>query len=215
MSSIAPRQRHITRLCIIDSMLPICNPHQGSGLDTIILVPPLHKGFGLDSLLLESSPLGSHDGPHRGNGMLFRPAGWGHNLYSGACTDVCRSQSVSLHGTSEPVKADLALMPASSTPITHTSLSVPTLPPEGQADSALMGPLPSASPSMQRRSPWEEEDWSRPSVELVTYELELDTASCKVTFCQSHLGCNLAHPSCMSSCVISYIMMKTITVRPG
>jgi len=84
-------------------------------------------------------------------------------------------------------------MPASSLPITHTSLSVPTLPFESQADAALTGPLPSASPSMQRRSPWEEADWSRPSVELVTYELELDTASCKVAFCRLQSGSSIIH----------------------
>ncbi|DBB10366.1 TPA: hypothetical protein ACH3X3_001925 [Trebouxia sp. C0006] len=98
-----------------------------------------------------------------------------------------RWQYTSLHGTPEPVKADPAPLPASSPPITHTPLSVPNLPPEGQCDSALMGPLPSASPSMQRRSPWEEEDWSRPSLELVTYELELDTASCKGAGTSAHV----------------------------
>ncbi|DBA69854.1 TPA: hypothetical protein ACH3X2_012566 [Trebouxia sp. C0005] len=96
-----------------------------------------------------------------------------------------RSQSMSLHGTPEPVKTDPAPMPASSPPI--TPLSVPTLPIESQPDAALTGPLLSASPSMQRRSPWEEDYWSRPSVELVTYELELDTASCKGAGTSAHV----------------------------
>ncbi len=49
-----------TSLCIIDSMLAICNPTPGSGLGTLTLVPPLHRGFGLDSLMLGFSPLDCH-----------------------------------------------------------------------------------------------------------------------------------------------------------
>ncbi len=72
MRGIAPRQQHITRLCIIDIVHVICiltqwlwagHPHAG---------PPSHKGFGPDSWMLGSSPSDSHACPHS-NGMLFRP----------------------------------------------------------------------------------------------------------------------------------------------
>ena len=47
--------------------------------------------------------------------------------------------------------------------------------------SALPGPEPSASPPIRQQLLLaEEQSWHRPSVEFVTYELELDTGSCKV-----------------------------------
>ena len=51
--------------------------------------------------------------------------------------------------------------------------------PEQPFASAVTGPEPSASPFVGQQST-PSEQWHRPSIEFVTYELELDTGSRKV-----------------------------------
>ena len=54
--------------------------------------------------------------------------------------------------------------------------------PEQAFASALLGAEPSASPPRGQQSLLaEQQSWHRSSVEFVTYELELDTGSCKVS----------------------------------
>ena len=67
----------------------------------------------------------------------------------------------------EPVRSPLTTKLSQNT-LTH-------LPEHGVE---LQGPVPCDSPSAGHMP--EQEDWPGPSIELVTYELELDTGSCKV-----------------------------------
>ncbi len=91
------------------------------------------------------------------------------------------------HDTPEPSHTTLAppAAAASQAPATQLSLNLLSQPAhdssEQDTESDLQGPLPSASPAMNRRSQWQEEEQHKPSVELVTYELELDTGCCKVS----------------------------------
>ena len=88
---------------------------------------------------------------------------------------------------------DPAHPPCAPSPATHenellTSSITQTLSgsPEKDAESTLPDPVSCASPSLQTCSNPPAEEWHGPSLELVTYELELDTGSCKVKQLYDH-----------------------------
>ena len=76
---------------------------------------------------------------------------------------------------------------AARTPLTtklsqNAAFDSPRSLPHQASTADLQGPMPCDSPSVGTlRLCLEEEKWPRHSAELVTYELELDTGSCKVS----------------------------------
>lgn len=92
------------------------------------------------------------------------------------CRFCCRSQGTSTFHSGEALRTPL------TTKLSQNVFDSPRSLPHQASATDLQGPMPCDSPSVRTLRPClEEAEWPQQSVELVTYELELDTGSCKVS----------------------------------
>lgn len=96
-----------------------------------------------------------------------------------ACTCCCRSQGSGTVATTEVT--ELVRDPLTTKLSQNAGVNSPHQLSQQASGMDLPGPMPCDSPSAGAlHTQHKEEEWLHPSVELVTYELELDTGSCKV-----------------------------------
>ena len=121
------------------------------------------------------------------------------------CRCCCRSQGTSTSHNGEVSEAVRTPLPTKLSQ--NAAVDSPcSLPHQASATPDLQGPMPCDSPPAGPVRPrLEEEEWPRQSVELVTYELELDTGSCKVSTMQANAQHKVTKPGLVGHALLSFV----------
>lgn len=130
-------------------------------------------------------------------------------MYAYACRCGCRSQGTSTFQSG--VLSEAFRTPLATKLSQNAALDSPRSLPHQPSTADLQGPMPCDSPSVETLRPClAEEEWPRQSVELVTYELELDTGSCKVSTAHANAQHKVMIPG-----LVGHVLLLSVMILPG